>query len=289
MSDFRAISFPDFLKRYPNDDAVLDQIFDRVHGDVKVCPDCEKETKWHRVKGRKCYECQWCGYQLYPLAKTPLKNTKIPLVSWFYAIMLFSNSRHGVSGKELQRQLGVSYPTAWRMGHIIRGMMDESGEIVLSGPVEIDETLVGGRKKGGKRGWGADKPCVFGMVERGGKIKTQVVPNRKGKTLLPIITQHTTEDTTAYTDDFSGYRRLHREVEAHRIVRHSDRVYVDPDDHHNHTQTIDGHWSILKRSIRSTHTAVSRKHLQKYLNEFDFRRNHRTECLFDAILEKVWK
>lgn len=282
-----SFTFPQFLKRYPNDDACLDEMFDRAYKDLQTCPTCEKQTKWHRVKKRKCYACQHCGHHLYPLAKTPFKSSKLPLTHWFFAILLFSNSKNGVSAKELQRQLGVSYPTAWRMGHVIRDMMDESGEIVLHSDVEIDETLVGGRKRGGKRGWGSEnKTCVFGMVSRGSKIRTQVVPDRKAKTLFPIIVNHTEEDVTAYTDDFRGYSKLGREVADHKTVNHSAKVYVDPDDRNNHTNTIEGHWSIVKRSIRGTHTAVSRKHLQRYLNEFDFRRNHRTECLFDAILNR---
>lgn len=175
------------------------------------------------------------------------------------------------------------------MGHIIRGMMDDQGEIVLSGEVEIDETLVGGKKRGGKRGWGSDKPCVFGMVERGGNIKTFVVPNRQAETILPIITQNTTEETTAYTDDFGGYHNLKEKasIAGHGVVHHTKKQHVTGEDDEIHTQTIDGHWSIIKRSIRGTHVAVSRKYLQNYLNEFSFRRNHRTEVMFDAILEGI--
>lgn len=288
----KQLNIKEFDKLYPTEQSCLDSLFLRVYGDLKVCPSCEKETRWSHVEGRKCYACQWCSHQLFPLAKTALKDTKINIRLWFMAIFLFSTSKHGVSGKELQRMLGVSYPTAFRMGHVIREMMNEEGEIILSGDVELDETLMGGRKRGGKRGWGADKPCVFGMVERGGNIVTKVVKNRKAKTLLPIIVMQTTEDTVALTDDFSGYNKLGNEVAAHYVVQHSKkdgkpRRHVDGPDGHWHTQTIDGHWSILKRSIRSTHTAVSRKHLQKYLNEFAFRRNHRTERLFDAIMDKI--
>jgi transposase len=252
----KQLNFNEFNKIYPTDKECMDEIFDRVFGDLKVCPDCEKETKWHLLKGRKCYSCQWCGHLVSPLAKTPLSNTKISIRLWFFAFYLFGTSKHGVSAKELESKLGVSYPTAWRMGHVIREMMNEEGEIILSGDVEMDETLVGGKKKGGKRGWGADKPCVFGMVERGGNIVTKVVKNREGQTLLPIIVMQTTEDTVAHTDDFSVYKKLKGEVSAHHVVRHTEGKHVDGPDGHWHTQTIDGHWSILKRSIRSTHTSV---------------------------------
>lgn len=275
-------TFPEFLKRYPDDNAVLNEVFDRVYGDLTHCPDCAAKTTWHRVKKRKCYECAHCGYQLFPLAKTPMKSTKLPLTHWFYAIFLFSNSKNGVSAKELQRQLGCSYPTAHRLGHKVRGMMDETGEMVLTGTVELDETLMGGRKRGGKRGWGADKPCVFGMAERDGRIVTRVVPNRKAKTLFPIIVNHTEEDVTAYTDEFKGYNRLRKEVGEHKQVQHSKYEWARGD---VHTNTIEGHWSLVKRSIKGTYTSVSPKHLPKYLNEFSFRHNHRKGEMFEAILD----
>jgi transposase len=286
----KQLNITEFNKLYPTEKACLDEIFDRVYGDLTVCPDCETETKWSHVAGRKCYACQWCGYQVFPLAKTPLKDTKISISKWFFAILLFGNSKNGVAAKELERQLGVSYKTAFRIGHVIREMMNEDGEIVLSGDVEIDESLFGGKKaakRSGKRGWGADRPCVFGMVERGGNIVTKVVKNRKSTTLMPIIVTHTTEEAVAHTDDFRGYAKLGNEVAAHHVVAHSEGQHVAGPNGHHHTQTIDGFWSIMKRSIRGTHTSVSRKYLQRYLNEFSFRRNHRTERMFEAILGKV--
>jgi len=282
----KPLNYTDFLKRYPNDDAVLNEMFDRVYNGLGVCPACEAETKWHRVRGRKCYACQHCSHQLFPLAKTPMKDTKLPLTHWFFAMLLFSNSKNGVSAKELQRQLGVSYPTAFRIAKTLRALMVDKN-MVLTGTVEMDETLVGGKKKGGKRGWGADKPCVFGMVERGGNIITKVVPNRQAITLMPIIVTHTSEDVVAHTDDFSGYNKLHKEVGQHLVVSHTEGQHVAGDDGEIHTQTIDGHWSIIKRSIKGTYTAVSPKYLQTYLDEFSFRRNHRTERLFDVLRDRM--
>lgn len=286
----KQLNITEFRKLYPTEKACLDEIFDRVYGDVKDCPSCESPTRWSHVAGRKCYACQWCGHQMFPLAMTPLKDTKIAISLWFFAILLFSNSKNGVSAKELQRQLGVSYKTAFRIGHVIREMMNEEGEIVLGGDVEMDESLFGGKKtakRSGKRGWGADRPCVFGMVERGGNIVTKVVKNRKAETLMPIIVNQTTEEVVAFTDEFKGYSKLKNEVAGHSVVNHKLGEHVSGKDGNTHTQTIDGHWSILKRSIRGTHTSVSPKYLQRYLNEFDYRRNHRTERLFFSILGKM--
>lgn len=283
----KQLNITEFNKLYPTEKSCLDEIFDRVYGDLKVCPSCEKETKWHHLNGRKCYSCQWCGHLLSPLSKTPLANTKISISLWFFAMLLFGNSKNGVSAKELERQLGVSYKTAFRIGHTIREMMNEEGEIVLSGDVEMDESAFGGKKEG-KRGWGSEnKTCVFGMVERGGDIVAKVVPNRKRSTLFPIIVTHTTEDASVHTDDFKVYNTIGKEVAAHYVVNHSAGEHVAGPNGHWHTQTVDGFWSIMKRSIRGTHVAVSPQHLQKYLNEFTFKRNHRTERMFNAILNRI--
>jgi transposase-like protein len=116
-------TFVQFSQKYPTSDVVLAEIFKDTCGHIAHCPDCEKETKWHRIAKRPCYGCQWCGYRIFPLASTPLANTKLPLTHWYYVIFLFSVSRHGVSAKEIERQLGVSYKTAFRMGHIVREMI----------------------------------------------------------------------------------------------------------------------------------------------------------------------
>ena len=277
-----------FQTRFPNDDVCLDYIFKKRFSEAVACPKCACAFKYHQCKGTRYFACQDCGHHIHPTAGTIFDKSKTPLVLWLFAILLFANSKNGVSAKELQRQLGVTYKTAFRMGHLIRSLMDTTGDMVLDGTVEADESLFGGAKRGGdKRGWGADRPCVFGMVERGGRVITRVVPNRKAVTLLPIITNHTTEEATVNTDDFKGYTKLKKEVAKHNVVKHKEKSYVDKDDKNIHTQTIDGYWSHLKRSIRGTHTSVSRKYLQRYLNEHDFRRNHAGLVMFDAILGRL--
>ena len=136
---------------------------------------------WYRIKAERAYSCEWCGNHLHPTVGTPFEQTRTPLQLWFYAIHLFTTTRHGVSAKELQRQLGVTYKTAWRIGNEIRKhMADVDGEAMVGGEgraVEVDETYVGGTHKGGKRGRGAEgKTVVMGMLERGGDIITKVIP-----------------------------------------------------------------------------------------------------------------
>ena len=129
----------DFNNKYTTDDICLQEIFNNRYGDLKVCPSCSKETKFHKVANRKCYACQYCGYQLHPLADTIFHKSDTPLKLWFYAIYLFANSKNGVSAKELERQLRVTYKTAWRMAKQIRLLFSQSQDI-LKDTVEVDET-----------------------------------------------------------------------------------------------------------------------------------------------------
>jgi hypothetical protein len=185
----------DFRNRYPDNDSCLEAIMQLRYGSVKVCPDCERDTKFHRVKGRRCYECQWCGSQVYPTKGTIFEKTTTPLSDWFYVIYLMTASRHGVPAKEIERQLGVTYKCAWRMCHQIRLLMGSGSQDKLNGHVEVDETYNGGVRKG-KRGRGAEgKTPVFGMVERNGEIMAQVVENVRTVTLLPIVEKHVEKGT----------------------------------------------------------------------------------------------
>ena len=198
---------------------------------------------------------------------------------------MFTTTRHGVAAKELQRQLGVTYKTAWRMGHELRKYMAEvDGETPLSGDVEADETYVGGRTTGGKRGRGApNKTVVFGMLERDGDVMANVVPNVRKKTLQPIIKENVVKDSTVHTDELKSYSGLSKVGFEHETVNHGAGQYVDGDSHVN---GIEGFWARLKLSIRGTHVHVSRKHLQTYVKEFEYRYNMRRNPgqMFDRLL-----
>ena len=222
------------------------------------------------------------------MAGTPFARSSTPLQKWFYAMYLFTTSRHGVSGKELQRQLGVTYKTAWRMGHKIRKYMGRvDGDPPLSGHIETDETYVGGKpRKHGKRGefkYRTIKTTVFGMIERDGDVITRVVPNARRKTLIPHIVANVEKGSTVSTDEWHPYKALPSQGYKHLIVKHKIREYVNGE---AHTNTLDGFWSILKRSIQGTHVHVSRKHMSKYLVEFEYRYNMRKspEAMFARLL-----
>jgi len=193
-----------FFKQFPNDAVCLEHITLVRYGDEPGCPKCKRQTKLHRVSSQRAYVCQWCGHHTYPCVGTPFESSRTHLTLWFYAIYLFTQTRRGVSAKELQRQLGVTYKCAWRMGHEIRKHMVSIGNKGwLSGDIEIDETYIGSKKEG-KRGCEADgKTIVFEMLERAGSVKTEIVPNVATKTLQPLIAgNNIAQGSTIHTDEY---------------------------------------------------------------------------------------
>ena len=195
-----------FFKQFPDDNTCLNFLMRKHYGDTLDCPKCHKHGKFHRIKRHPAYKCAWCGYEIYPMIGTIFAGSHTPLQKWFYAIYLFTTTRHGVPALELQRQLGVSYPTALRMAHKIREhMADTDGENPLDGEVEADETYVGG-KRPGTRGRGADgKTIVFGMLERNGEVMTKVVPNVKKHTLLQHVYENVEQGSIVHTDELRSY------------------------------------------------------------------------------------
>ena len=165
----KPITLRQFYQMFPDDDACLEHLFKQRFGDVRICPKCGKATKFHRLSAEKAYSCQHCAHHMHPMVGTPFEQTHMPLQNWFYAMYLLTATRHGVSAKELQRQFGCSYKSAWRMGHEIRKYLAEiDGTTPLDGQVEVDETYVGGKRKG-KRGRGAaGKTIVVAMQDRNG-------------------------------------------------------------------------------------------------------------------------
>ncbi len=136
-----AQTIQEFFGRFPDDDACLAQVFKSRYGQGHVCPNCQRSAKWYKIKATRAYACQWCGWHIHPTSGTLFEDTRTPLRLWFHAIYLFTTTRHGVPAKELQRQLGVTYKTAWRAGHEIREHMAEvDGSPPLAGQVEADET-----------------------------------------------------------------------------------------------------------------------------------------------------
>jgi len=282
-----------FNADFPDDDACLESLVRQIYPtypDGIHCRTCEEIRKHHRLTSRKAYSCDHCGTHVYPLAGTIFEKSSTPLKSWFYAMYLMASTRCGISAKQLERELGVTYKTAWRMFKQIRGLFGEEIE-QLSGEVEADETYVGGREKGkpGRPGKESNKTPVFGIVERGGKVAALVTEDAKKATLQPIIREHVLPKSMIYTDEWKTYDGLDGKKEyEHKRIYHAEKVYVVGN---VHTNTIEGFWSQLKRSIDGANHSVSAKHLQDYVNEYAFRYNHRgdEQAMYATIADRVTK
>jgi len=269
-----------FFKRFPDDEACLVHLFEASYGQGHECPKCKKSAKWYRIKAERAYSCQWCGHHLHPTVGTPFAKSRTSLQLWFFAIFLFVKSRNGVSAKELERQLGVTYKTAWRMGHEIRKhMANVDGDSPLGGSgktVEVDETFIGGYKKKAQGGKG--KAVVMGMLEEDGEIITRVIPNRTRHHLLGNIKENIRAGSTIHTDEATGYSRLKFTGQYnHLTVDHSKKEYVGSKG--QTTNSVEGFFMHLKRTIKGTHIWVSAKHLSKYTGEAEFMYNRRQRPL----------
>lgn len=277
-----------FFARFPDEETCLQHLFETRFGQGFECPSCKRPSKWFRIKAERAYSCQWCGHHLHPTVGTPFEKTRTPLQLWFYAIFLFTTTRNGVAAKELQRQLGVTYKTAWRMADKIRNhMADVDGDVLIGGEgkeVEIDETLIGGVRKGAGRGKYRDnKTVLLGMVERDGDVVTKVVPNVRKHNLLPVVAANVLPGSAVHTDQNHTYRNLPAMGYEHAAVNHNRDEWVRDN---CHVQTIEGFWAQLKRSINGTHIHVSGKHLWKYAKEAEYRfnRRNRPETMLPELL-----
>jgi transposase len=262
-----------FLERFPDDDSCLDHLMETRYGKRHTCAKCGKEANFHRVRARRCYECDFCGYQVYPTAGTPFENTRTSLRDWFHVMFMFCASRNGVSAKEVQRTIGVTYKTAWRMCNLIRQYMGYvDGDAPLGGPgggiVETDKAFFGGYDKRGED----DKVIVLGATERGGDVITSIIPSRREASVMHKLTKWVRPGSRVATDEGLAFANLVEYGYRHGTVNHSKKEYVKGD---VHTNTIEAFWSHVKRSIAGTYVNVSPKWLQTYLWEFEFRQNLR--------------
>lgn len=268
-----------FQARFPTEDSCLEHLKLVRYGAKHTCAKCEREAKYYRVKARRSYECEHCGYQVYPTAGTPFHGTRTSLRDWFYVMFLFTSTRNGVAAKRVQREIGVTYKTAWRMCNLIRQYMGYvDGDDMLGGPstiVETDKTFIGGYDKRGQ----GDKKVVVGMVERGGNVVATHIPSRSGKYVIPAITKTVRRGTPVNSDAARAFESL-------EIYGYTHHPYNSSMGERGGTAVIEGFWGMLKRGINGTYISVSQKHLQSYLNEFEFRYNlrHEPHTMFDRLL-----
>jgi len=273
-----------FDKEFPNDDVCLETVKEqRFPGGVKFCATCQKERKHYRVKGRTAYACDRCGNHIYPLAGTIFEKSSTSLRIWFQAMYLMGSTRCGISAKQIQRETGVTYKTAWRMFKQIRSLLDEDQPLGGSN-IEMDETWVGGKEKHSTIG-DTKKACVVGMVERKGRVRCVIADEATRIVLHGIAKEYILPKSTVFTDDAAAYYGFEKHYD-HKRINHSQEIYVMGD---VHTQTIEGFWSLVKRGIGGVYHSVSKKYLQTYLNEYSFRYNRRASgnLVFLSMLERV--
>ena len=255
------------------------------------CPKCRgKRISQFQAKGktgkvRYLYECMDCSYQFSVTVETIFHDSHLPLTKWFLAIYMICSAKKGVSAKQLQRELHVTYRTAWYMAHRIRLAMQEDEDFCekFSGIVEVDETYVGG-KRAGKRGRGsANKVPVIGMKERtSGKVRLRALRNVSSTSLKRFIRGGVEIGAEVHTDEFSSYCWIDSSEFTHKAVNHQE-TYVDGDVHTNGVENV---WSLFKRGIVGVYHKVSAKYLPLYLNEFSYRFNNRGEFnIMDRVLE----
>jgi transposase len=277
----------EFKKDFPNEETCLEWLKNSRWPNGILCEKCHKITKHHHVSNRKAYACDECGNHIYPMKGTILEKSSTSLNTWFHAMFLMANTRCGISAKQLERETGVTYKTAWRMFRQIRSMLNE--EVSLEGSsVEVDETYIGGVRRG-KRGRGAaGKTAVFGMVERQGKVKAIRTKRVDSATIMPMIKETVKPNSTVYSDEFPIYNKLSINGYKHERVNHGAKVYVVGD---AHTNTIEGFWSLVKRGISGVYHAVGEDYVQNYVNEYAFRYNRRDSQrpMFWGFLDRLVK
>ncbi len=254
-----------------------------------ICPHCgivddatylapkdgPRKTSTGKVSYRRVWQCNECRKQFSVLVGTVFEDSKIPLSKWLLAMHMMQAGKNGVAALELHRTLGITYKSAWFMAHRIRYAMGETPFVEkMKGIVEVDETYIGGVEKGkrGRPGKDSKKTPVVSLVERGGNVRSKVVTDVSGATLKEVLDTNINPDTRLMTDSFRAYREPGKAFASHETVDHGKDEYVRGD---VYTNTAEGYFSQLKRSIDGTHHSVSEKHLPSYLGEFDYRYNTR--------------
>ena len=294
-------SVTEFLAEFPDDAACLEHLWRSRYapdGEHAECPKCMCERRFKRyatAQGRQSWTCTGCGHHVHPTAGTIFHGSSTSLRLWFHAMYLMTSTRCGISAKQLERELGVHYKTAWRMFNKIRNELMADDGSMLEGKVEVDETGVHGKPRGPKMTkkeaaqWRERQVSVLGMVERGGRVRLRVIESRRGEPLSRPVRANVNPEAILFTDDWASYRPLAREFADHRVINHSAGSYVIGD---IHTNTVEGFFGNLKTGMRGAYKQVSQKWLQSYLDEYAWRYNERfrgPRSMFHSLLKEAAK
>ncbi len=269
------MNLPKLIERFGSEDKCRAYLEELRWPDGVECPRCAAKTI-SRLEDRKQYECSKCRYQFSVTAGTIMHDSHLPLWKWFLAIYLIVESKKGISSKQLQRMLSVSYKTAWYLSHRIRDAMGDAEQAPLRGIIEADETWHGGKRSGYGSGpySSGNKTVIVGAIERSGEVRLRMVGGRDRGTLHRFLGEVVHDDAKAiYTDGWVGYKGIGDANTAHHAVDHATKEWVRGD---VHTNAIESVWSLFKRSVIGSYHQVSVKHLPAYLDELEWRYNNRS-------------
>lgn len=274
MPEIRHFSNRRFVSRFKDDESCRDYLVRMLWNGKPRCPHCGNKKNIYTYTTRPVYKCgnPECYKQFRVTTGTIFEDSKISLVLWFDAIRLMVVTKKGISSIELAKELGVTQKSAWYMLQNIRlAMSNKKASKMLGGIVEVDETYIGGKKKGGKRGRGTTKTKVFGMLERNGDIRMMRVDDVSSHTLHPIIFDNVEIGSLIMSDEWKAYNNLDG-FYARGVINHGKRHYADGDIHVN---TLEAAWGLLKRALKGIYHRPSEKYMNNYCSEFEFRYNNR--------------
>ncbi len=290
------------FERFPDEESARKYLEELRWSDGIICPHCGVIDKHYAIKPKASsirparkgvYKCKDCRKQFTVTVGTIFERSHVPLHKWLIAVHLISSSKKGMSANQIHRLLGVTYKTAWFMCHRIREAMADPDFVAdkLGGPdkiVEVDETYWGNKGKMKPKARGYEHTMkICSLVERDGFVKSFHIPRVTAGTLKPIIKEHIHKDTHLMTDEFGGYTSIGKEFANHSVVCHSKKEYSRGI---ASTNTVEGFFSLLKRGLVGTFHHVSEQHLQRYMDEFDFRYNMRKKNddeIADRILQSI--
>lgn len=275
--------------RFNDDDAAREHLESLRWPNGAVCPHCGGSDRQSKLDGKShrpgLYFCGHCRQQYTVTVGTVFERSKVALHKWVYATHLICASKKGISAKQLERMLGVTYKTAWFMAHRIREAMNIEPEGPLGndgGPVEVNETFWGnkGKQKPGARSY-HHQMKVVSLVERNGEKRSFHVPNVTPNTLRPILNSQIAKKAALMTDEAGVYKKLGKDFASHHVVTHSAKEYARGP---VTTNTVESSFALLKRGLVGTFHSVSEQHLQRYATEFDFRWNTRQKLGFNDTM-----
>jgi len=273
------------IKHFSDEQTCIDAIAKLRWPDGPVCPACGHKDHYY-LKTQKRWKCKECYKQFTVKLGTIFEDSPITLDKWLVALWMLVNCRNGVSSYEVARAVGITQKSAWFVLHRLRLALQGSGFVKLGGDdkiVEVDETFIGGKARNMHRSRrrrvqvqnpeNFGKTIVMGVLERGGKVRTQVIPHRKADALRKVIDAHVEPFTTVHSDEWTGYQSIEQDYD-HKVINHLES-YVNGE---VHTQGIENFWSLFKRGLSGTYVAVEPFHLFRYADEQAFRFNHRKDA-----------